>query len=186
MTLSSQQTKVVYEPDGVSTVFAVPFPVFDAADVECVRVSEIGETIHYSGFSVLGVASGNVTVHFAAPPPAGIRLVIRRATRLVQESDYPTAGRFPAKTLERDLDRIVAMVQDVSEHVDRTVKAPADGSQSPEELLTDLLAAREDAKAAAQDANDAAIRAEAAAELLVDKINAVFPVNSHRSGIVRL
>jgi hypothetical protein len=63
----------------------------------------------------------------------------------VQESDYPMAGRFPAKTVERDFDRVVAIAQELAEEVDRAVKAPVDGSQSPEELLAGIFEARDTA-----------------------------------------
>jgi hypothetical protein len=35
MTLASQTTKIVYEPDGQTYTYAVPFPVFDVGDIEC-------------------------------------------------------------------------------------------------------------------------------------------------------
>ena len=48
MTLTSQQTRVIYRPDGQTTVFGVPFPVFDAADVECISVADSGAEFTYT------------------------------------------------------------------------------------------------------------------------------------------
>jgi hypothetical protein len=162
MTLTSQQTRVIYRPDGNTTTFGVPFPVFDAADVECISVADSGaEHTYTSGFTVHGIAQGVVTVVFSSPPPATVRLVIRRSTRQVQESDYPIAGRFPAKTLERDLDRIVAMLQDLSEHVDRSLKVDSSQESAPsagdflrifDEKIRDAQGAAEAAAAAAEQA----------------------------------
>lgn len=151
MTLSSQITKVVYEPDGLATVFPVPFPVFDAGDVEVITVSGGQETILVSGFTVSGIAQGNVVVTFSTPPPAGSTLVIRRFTRHVQESDYPEAGRFPAKVLENDLDRVVAMIQELSEFVDRSIQVDVsqDNAPSAQEFLNEFNARVAQAQAAA-------------------------------------
>lgn len=152
MTHTSQQTKIVYDPDGTLTVFAVPFPVFDAAEVECISVSDLDEEIYASGYTVSGIGTDNITVSFATPPAAGTKLVIRRHTRLVQESDYPTAGRFPAKTVEHDFDRIIAILQELDEHIVRAIKAPISGEIAPEELLADIFAARDTARAKAAQA----------------------------------
>ena len=143
MTHTSQQTKIVYEPDGTATSFTVPFPVYDAADLECVSVGIMEETLYSYGFTVSGIGQGNVTVTFADPPPAGSKLVIRRSTRRVQESDYPVSGRFPAKVVEHDLDRIVAMIQELAEELSRALKAPYWSDLSPEEIVRKLLLAHD-------------------------------------------
>lgn len=140
MTLTSQQTKVVYAPDGKTIAFAVPFSVFDAADIECVSVTDSGESIYTSGFTVSGIEQDNVTVTFATPPSPLAKLVIRRATRHIQESDYPVSGRFPAKTVERDFDRVVAMIQELAELVARAIKVDStqDNAPTTEEFLNVL------------------------------------------------
>jgi len=198
MTLSSQQTKIVYEPDGTAAVFAVPFPVYDAADIECVSVDGSLEIVFTSGFSVSGMAAGNVAVTFAAPPPAGTKLVIRRATRRVQESDYPTAGRFPAKTLEHDLDRVTAMIQEVDEVLGRAVKVDASQAAAPSarEFLDEFNAARDEAQSFRDEACDCAgqatdmlergiTAAERAESLIGQATEAVIAEGQNQVNIVR-
>jgi hypothetical protein len=144
MTLSSRQTKVVYLPDGTTTVFTVPFPVFDAGDIECIAVDALGFETRITSFVVNGVTPGaeadNISVTFATAPEAGKQLVIRRNTDRVQESDYPTAGRFPAKTVEHDFDRTVGMIQELNEQLVRAVKVDATRDEAPTaaELYADL------------------------------------------------
>jgi hypothetical protein len=157
MTLSSKTTKVIYAADGQTTSWPVPFPLFDAGDIECIAVSASGTETYLTGFTVSGMADNNIYVNFAAPPPAGT-LVVRRGTDRVQESDYPVAGRFPAKTVERDLDRITGMIQEIDETLSRAVLFDAAQSEgmSAGEFLHDVHQTRDEAQAAQAAAEDSA------------------------------
>ena len=148
MTLSTKQTKVVYIADGAVTSWPVPFPAFDAGDIECLHVAGGSET-RLTGFTVSGTGSDNISVSFAVPPPAGT-LVIRRGTDRVQESDYPVAGRFPAKTVEHDFDRVVGMIQEIDETLSRAVLFDAAQSEGMNagEFLAEVGGIRDDARAA--------------------------------------
>ena len=166
MTLSSQQNFVVYEGDGTQTEFFIPFFFFRPVDIHCYRIEDMLE-LPMSGFSV--TAGNPASVVFSSPPASGLHFVIRRHTLRVQESSYPEAGRFPAKTLEHDLDRLVAMVQDLSGDMARALVLPAD--EDPAEMTQRLFselsaceataarvvdAAREHAMSAAAAKNEAA------------------------------
>lgn len=154
MTITMRTTKVVYLPDGTQTQFSVPFPVFDEGDVECLQVDGLTETL----LTAFTVFDDHVT--FSTPPTAGKPLVVRRRTARVQESDYPVAGRFPADVVERDFDRLTAMVQELDEQIDRAVLAPSDGSIDPGAMFGVLTAVVDDAQGYA---NAAAASAGAAA-----------------------
>jgi hypothetical protein len=153
MTLPGQQTKVVYLTDGRQTEYAIPYEFFDG--MECVLVDARGAE-EYLVFTVSAVPYARVI--FGAPPAADRELVVRRATRRVQESDYPTAGRFPAKTLERDLDRLVAMIQEIDEVLSRAVLVDAAKDEAPtaNEILADVRENTELAKGFAEAAEGAA------------------------------
>ena len=109
MTITMRTTKVVYLPDGTQRQFSVPFPVFDVGDVECLQVDGLTETL-LTSFIVSDITAGSGYVTFSTPPAAGKSLVVRRRTARVQDSDYPVAGRFPADVVERDFDRLTAMM----------------------------------------------------------------------------
>jgi len=141
MTVSSQETKILYEPDGAATVFYVTFPVRDAADVECLLARDGMEVVYTSGVTIQGIEQGKAAAHFVEPPPAGSVLVIRRNTRRVQESDYPVAGRFPAKVLEQDLDRLVMMIQELAEGLSRALKVPVSEILNWDDLVKALFEA---------------------------------------------
>jgi hypothetical protein len=165
MTLSTQQTKITYVPDGLTAAFDVPFPVFDADDIQCVRVDGQGAESAPEGFTVTGMTPGAesdaVRVVFSSPPASGGKLVIRRSTARVQESDYPVAGRFPAKTVERDFDRVVGMIQELKEILDRAIKVDAAKDRAP--TTAEVSAALDSRLEAARAAKEAALAAQEAA-----------------------
>ncbi len=140
MTLSTTQTKVEYLPDGVQTRYAVPFPIFDARDIFCATVNAAGGELPVTAFSVEGIGTEQgVYLRFFTPPTAGRTLVIYRHTRHVQESDYPEGGKFPAVVVETDFDRVVAMIQELQEELDRALKVPITSDKTPEELMEELF-----------------------------------------------
>ncbi|MDL2291287.1 hypothetical protein LJC09_04205 [Desulfovibrio sp. OttesenSCG-928-F20] len=156
MTLSSQTTKTVYIPDGVAVRYAVPFPLFSPQDLECWQVDAAGNETAISNFTVEGFGTqSGVYARFAAPPAAGTSLVIRRSTRQVQESAYPEGGKFPSAVVENDLDRIVGMIQELDEAVERSLKVNVSEEKAPEsaeELHARVVATLEKAESKAAEA----------------------------------
>lgn len=171
MTITMRTTKIVYLPDGTQTQFSVTFPVFDEGDVECIQVDGLTETL-LTGFTVSDITVGNGYVTFSTPPAAGKSLVVRRRTARVQESDYPVAGRFPADIVERDFDRLTAMVQELDEQMDRAVLAPSDGRVDPGDLFDELTANVGKAQAYANAADASASTAQTAAAAAVTEATA--------------
>ena len=141
MTLSTTQTKVAYKPDGSAKVFAVPFPVFDKRELRCSITDASNREQEITKFIVKGMGSPRgVYLHFFEAPPPGCTLVIFRDTRQVQESDYPEGGKFPSGVVENDFDRVVAMIQELQEELDRALKVPITSDRTPEEIMEELLA----------------------------------------------
>lgn len=139
MTLSTSRTKVSYVPDGVQTRFAIPFPVFGEESVFCRMEDATGAEEELTNYAVKGLDSlSGAYVHFYTPPPVGKKLVIYRYTRRVQESDYPEGGKFPATVVEIDFDRVVAMIQELQEELERAIKVPITSDMTPEEMLKEL------------------------------------------------
>lgn len=130
----SAATSVVYEPDGLQSRFPVPFPVFHTGDVHAVSVDG-AQQIALTNYTVEGVGTEEgVHVKFSVPPDFGPKLVLYRWTKRVQESDYPEGGRFPAKVVEADFDRLVAMAQEVDDQLEWTLKIPRGADTTPAEL----------------------------------------------------
>ncbi|MDL2279688.1 hypothetical protein LJC15_03370, partial [Desulfovibrio sp. OttesenSCG-928-G11] len=180
MSLSSRITKAVYVPDGVQTLYAVPFPLFSERDVECWAVNDAGLVTAISNFTVEGYGTqSGVHVRFATAPVAGGSLVVRRNTRQVQESTYPEGGKFPSLVVENDFDRIVGMVQELNEAVDRSLKVNVSEESPPEsaeelyarvvETLAEAGDKAAEAAGSAGEAADSANRAEEDAALAQDQ-----------------
>lgn len=104
--------RVHYVADGAQTAFVFPFPVFEADDIE-VHVDGLRIA---SGFAVSG--AGNSTggfVTFARAPAAGAKVVLRRRMVMERVTDYQPNGVLRANTLNDELDRQMAALQELRE-----------------------------------------------------------------------
>ncbi|WP_426959268.1 phage tail fiber protein [Muricoccus radiodurans] len=114
--------RVHYVADGVQTAFTYPFPVFEPEDLEL----RIDGLLTPAGYAVLGAGSseGGLVV-MAAPPAAGARLVIRRRLRMERVSDFQPNGVLRANTLNDELDRQMAALQELREDLTATLRQDA-------------------------------------------------------------
>jgi hypothetical protein len=156
--ITGQQTKAVYLANGTQTEFPLPFFFFDQGDVVVSTVDQYGvEAQITTGYAVAGAQDEDGgTVTFAAPPTAGLKLVLRRRTARKQETRYPEGGKFPSRTVETDFDKLVAIAQELTEEVARCVQTPPDDSIDRNELVQELLAARGAAAVSAEEADASA------------------------------
>jgi hypothetical protein len=127
MTVSSSTSRVSYNGNGSTTVFAYTFKVLDQDDLTViVRSSNGTETVqtittHYTVSGVGSDSGGNVTMVTA--PASGETITILREQPLTQGLDLVPNDPFPAETLEEALDKLTFMVQTVEEEVGRSLKA---------------------------------------------------------------
>ena len=120
--------RIQYTADGTQSVFTYPFPIFAAADLKVY----LGEAPQSAGFAVSGAgqsAGGSVT--FAAAPAAGTPVTLVRALAIARTSDFQEGGAFRAKTLNDELDRQTAFVQEAAERIERAIVAAPTESASP-------------------------------------------------------
>ena len=116
MTISTTDSRISYNGNGVTTVFAFPYRFLANADLVVVEVSSTGvETVKTltTDYTLTGAgddAGGSVTMLVA--PASGTRLVIYRDTEVVQETDYTSGDAFPAESHERALDRLTMILQE--------------------------------------------------------------------------
>jgi hypothetical protein len=127
MTVSSATSRVSYNGNGSTTVFAYTFKIFDQDDLTVIIRSANGTetvktiTTHYTVSGVGSAGGGNVTMLTA--PASGESIVILREQDLVQEFDLVPNDPFPAQLMEDALDKLTFMVQQHSEELDRAIKA---------------------------------------------------------------
>lgn len=131
MTVNSSTARVTYAGDGTATAFTVPFAFLADSHLSVVlRTAEGTETAWTDGveYSVSGAGvptGGTVTVATAPTdyrPQTGETLTILRAVPLTQETDFTEGDPLPAETLERALDRLTMMIQQLDELLDRAPK----------------------------------------------------------------
>lgn len=126
ITIGDLRPRVQYVADGTVRAFAYPFPVFTAADLEV----WLGEARAAAGYAVdsAGASTGG-TVSFAAPPPAGTRVTLRRRLVIRRLSDFQEGGAFRAKVVNDELDYQTAVLQQLEVDVSRCLRlSPTDPS----------------------------------------------------------
>jgi hypothetical protein len=106
--------RVQYVADGARTDFAYPFPIFDADDLEV----RLGAVVLVGGYDITGAgttAGGNAIL--SAPPAAGETVTLRRRVRVERNTDFQDNGLLRARTLNDELDRLVAVQQEQRDEV---------------------------------------------------------------------
>lgn len=109
-----QYTAMVSQTD-----FDYPFPIF-ADDDMAVYVDDV---LQASGYAVTGAGSsdGGAVIFDAAPGDQAIVTLVRRMT-IERTTDFQESGEFRAKVINDELDKEVAMLQQVADDLDRCVK----------------------------------------------------------------
>jgi len=156
MTVSSENQKVSYDGNDVTTVFPYNFKIYDEDHLTVIHTDSDGvETtlVLNTDYTVSGVgeeAGGNVTYPISGSPLAiGEKLTVLRELDLLQETDFHNQGGFYPDTAETQLDYDVMMMQQLQEQLDRCVKVTVSSGEDPDDLRDDLLNAVANAEAAA-------------------------------------
>jgi hypothetical protein len=131
MTLEAQDRFNNYVGNGVSTSFPYSFRCFEASDLEVTTdgsVMVLGIDYNVTG---VGNSSGGSIVFEDAPVDAS-SIFIQSIIPLQQKAKYAEGGQFPAVTHETALDRMVAMLQEMSQSVKTSAHFPAGDTASGE------------------------------------------------------
>lgn len=129
MTLASTNTKVTYNGDDSTTVFAVTFVFFQNSDLSVILRDVNGaETAWVEGtqYTLTGGAgaTGTLTVKTTPTdytPATGEKLLIKSAIPETQGASLPLGGAFPSTTVEQMIDIVTRLVQQNSEEIARSV-----------------------------------------------------------------
>jgi len=128
MTISTTDSRISYNGNGVTTVFSFPYRFLANGDLVVVSVSSAGVettktlTTDYTLTGAGNDAGGTVTMLVA--PASGTRLIIYRDTAITQETDYISGDPFPAETHERALDRLTMIAQEIAPNLARSITLP--------------------------------------------------------------
>jgi len=134
MSVSNLTVKQTYSGNGSNLDFAIPFTYFAETEV-VVYVRD--ETVPLNPTLTLKVVGAlqdytltgatppstplSTTVTFKTAPTVAQKVIIYRALPLTQIVEYISSGRFPAESHEKALDRIVAMIQQMQEQLNRAM-----------------------------------------------------------------
>lgn len=172
MTVASDINKAgPYSTNGVTTVFAYGFLIFDESHLSVFKtdISDGSEVtlVLDSDYTVTGVdepTGGDVIIDPALA--AGFDITILRIVPQTQETDLSNQGSWLPEVHERVFDRLTMMVQDLQEQSDRSVKVGVN-EEAPDDYLLEVqnaTAAAETAQAGAEAAETGAVAAQVAAE----------------------
>jgi hypothetical protein len=111
--------RVQYLGDGARTDFPFPFPIFDEDDLEI----RIGGVVLTGGYAVAGAgASAGGTASLATPPGTGVTVTLRRRIRVERVTDFQDNGVLRARTLNDELDRLTAALQEQREEIGSAIR----------------------------------------------------------------
>ena len=111
--------RVHYVADGAQTAFVYPFPIFEPEDIEL----HVDGLLITSGYAVSGAGgSDGGLVTFALPPARGAKVVLRRRLVMQRVTDYQPNGVLRANTLNDELDRQMAAIQELREDANGTLR----------------------------------------------------------------
>lgn len=133
--IESEVSSVAYSGNAsTTTVYVVPFPYLDPDHVRVIVTDSGGtDTTLTAGtdYTLSSTAAGDGTGYTggalttAAAVPATSTVTVKRVTPIVQGTDYPESGRFPAASHEAALDKLTLIAQEI-----RRDASPADSSIS--------------------------------------------------------
>ena len=166
MTISSKLSKVVYEGNGLTSVWPIPFGALDGGDIQAYLTSPEKKTNQItSGYTVdLAVSELTFPSGGGRPLDPGWKLTILRWVDPLQETDLINQGAFYAEVIEESLDRLTMIAQQHEEELSRAVKVQVSESTLGELTPDEVLNAAGTAVAAAQAAGQARDFAQAAVE----------------------
>ncbi|WP_319089851.1 phage tail fiber protein [Pseudomonas aeruginosa] len=127
MTVSTTDSVIEYEGNGVTTAFPVPFKFPSNDDLVVTRVYNDVSTVLVLGtdYSVVGAGeSAGGAVITSVAPPTGSTLSIDRQLDPVQETDLRNQGRYFAETHENVFDYLTMLIQQSFSWISRALRRP--------------------------------------------------------------
>lgn len=130
MAVSDTDVKAIYQGNGSTTAFAIPFALQpgdishikvylrDETDTDNITESLRTITTHYT----LNSATSPTTVTMLVAPSSTQKLIVIRESPLTQQVSYNNNSAFLATDHEKALDRLAYQIQCLDEAIDRSIK----------------------------------------------------------------
>ena len=146
--ISDTTPRVQYTATSGQTTFAVNFEFFNVADLKVYNGTTLltynNSPSSASQYSVTGAGvtgGGSITLG-GSGATLNDKITIVRDLAISRTSDFPVSGNFPIQTLNTELDKIVAMMQQLEEQFARTLQYPVTTTTGFNVDLPDLVANR--------------------------------------------
>lgn len=166
MTLDTALSKALYQGNGSATQFPFAFKVWKPDQIRVTVTGPGRESRDVTSQSRIELTEDGGVVTY---PLAGEALSdkyflsVTRNMPFVQDIDLVSGSRFDAKVMETGMDQSAAERQQLREQLDRAVILPPTSEKSPEEVVEDIYAARDEAQASAEAAAQSTTAAEKSA-----------------------
>ncbi|MDL2267208.1 hypothetical protein LJC46_04375 [Desulfovibrio sp. OttesenSCG-928-G15] len=162
MTVEKSINLVRYEGNGSAYQFPVPYRVLSKGHIRLFRydIAAKVQTEITSGYEVIGVPDGPVSVSLSAPLATGMRLTIVREVPYLQLTDITNGDDFHAEVLEGMGDDLEMQIQQIAEICSRAITISV-SDENPPKTAEDFY---EDMQGFADAAAESAARSEAAAD----------------------
>jgi len=146
--ISDITPRIQYTATSGQTTFAVPFEFFDVSDLKVYNGTTLltynNSPSSASQYSVIGAGvtgGGSITLG-GSGATLNDKITIVRDLAIERTSDFPVSGNFPIQTLNTELDKNVAMLQQLEEQFARTLQYPVTTTTGFNVDLPDLVANR--------------------------------------------
>ena len=149
ITISDTTPRVQYTATSSQTTFSVPFEFFNNADLVVVKTaSGTDTTLSFNAspssatqYSVTGAGvSGGGSITLGGGATAGHIYTIYRDLAIARSTDFSASGSFPVETLNTELDKIVAMSQQLERDLKFSPRASATTSNTFDLTFPNLVA----------------------------------------------
>lgn len=146
--ISDTTPRVQYTATSGQTTFSVNFEFFDVADLKVYNGTTLltysNSPSSASQYSVTGAGvtgGGSITLGGSGATLNDVITIVRDLA-IERISDFPVSGNFPIQTLNTELDKIVAMLQQLEEQFARTLQYPVTTTTGFDVDLPELVANR--------------------------------------------
>ena len=149
ITISDTTPRVQYTAANTQTAFSVPFEFFNNSDLVVIKTSSgTDSTLTYNAsppdatkYSVAGAGlSGGGSITLGANSTNGDIYTIYRELPISRTTDFSASGSFPVETLNTELDKIIAMSQQLERDLKFSPKASATTSNTFDLTFPNLVA----------------------------------------------
>lgn len=124
MSVPNQTPYIIYNANGLTTVFPFEFYIINTGDIQVT----INGTVVTSGYSVSGTGNvGGGDVIFITPPAGGSVVMLERVVPTYRLTDYQDNGDLLADTVNKDFDRLWMAIQRSFIYLGLTLRRPLFG-----------------------------------------------------------